>query len=61
VTEPVEEVDLLLRVPPHRMLVGQIEHELAHARAQLLGEVRCRGPDELVNVGESRLRHRSGA
>jgi len=43
------------------MLVRQVEHELAHTRAQLVGEVRRRWPDELVHVGEGRLRHRSGA
>jgi len=61
VPEPVEQLDLLLRVAAHRMLVGQVEDELAHARAQLVGEVRGGRPDELVDVGEGRLRHRSGA
>jgi hypothetical protein len=43
------------------MVVGQIHDELAHAGAELVSEVRRRRPDELVDVGEGRLRHRSGA
>ena len=59
--EPVEQLHLLLRVLPHRVLLGQVEDELTYARTQLVGEVRRRWPDELVDVGEGRLRHRSGA
>ena len=61
VPEPVEQLDLLLRVRAHRVLVRQVTHELAHARAELVREVRRRRPDELVDVGEGRLSHRSGA
>ena len=60
-SEPVEQLHLLLRVPAHRVLLGQVADELAHARAQLVREVRRRGPDEGVDVGEGRLGHRAKA
>ena len=38
------------RVLPHRVLLGQVERRAPHARAELVGEVRGRGPDERVDV-----------
>jgi len=58
VAEPVEQLDLLLAVATHRVILGKIADELAHARAQLVREVRRRGADEGVDVGEGRLGHR---
>ena len=48
--EPVEQLDLLLRVAPHVVVLRQPGDELADARAQLIGEVRRRRPDEGVDV-----------
>jgi hypothetical protein len=55
--EPVEQRDLLLPVTAHGMVRGQLADQLAHAGAQLVGEVwRC-GPDESVDVVRRRLGH----
>src|ERR1039457_186998 len=56
--QPVEQRHLLVRVEPHGMVVRQVDEELLDARAQLVREVRRRGPDEGVDVGEGRLGHR---
>ncbi len=48
--EAVEPLDLLLGVPPDLVRLGQAGDELAHARAELVREVRRRRPDEGVDV-----------
>jgi drug/metabolite transporter (DMT)-like permease len=58
VAEAVEQGDLLLGVAADRMGCVEAEHELAHPRAQLVGEVGRRRPDEGVDVGEGRLGHK---
>jgi hypothetical protein len=55
VTEAVEQLDLLLAVPPHRVIVGQLLDQLTDARSDLVREVRCRRPDERVDVLPGRL------
>jgi len=55
--ETVEELHLLLPVPAHRVVLRQVEHELVDARSELVGEVRGRGPDEGVDLGEGGLGH----
>jgi hypothetical protein len=58
VAEPVEERDLLVRVLAHLVLLRQVADELAHARAELVREVRSRRPDKGVDVGKGRFGHR---
>ena len=60
VTEPVEQLHLLLRVAPHLVVLGQVEHELLDAGAQLVGEVRRRRPDERVDLVDGGLSLRHG-
>src|SRR5262249_22597414 len=50
VAEPVEELDLLVRVATHVVALGEVGHELAEPCPQLVGEVRCGGADERVDV-----------
>ena len=59
--EAIEELHLLLAVAAHRVLGRQLFDELAHAGSQLVGEVRRRRSDELVDVVRGRLRHRREA
>ena len=56
--EPVEQLQLLLAIPPERVVLGQVLHEFLDPRAQLVREVRRRRPDECVNGLPGRLRHR---
>jgi hypothetical protein len=49
-TEAIEAVDLLLRVPTHVAALRQVGHELPHARANLIRAVGRRGADERVDV-----------
>jgi hypothetical protein len=55
VPEPVEHRDLLFAVAPHGVILRKILHELAHARANLIGEVGRSGADEGVDVGDRRF------
>jgi hypothetical protein len=59
--ESVEELHLLLAVPVHRVLGGEVSDELCDASSQLVREVRRRGPDEGVDVVDRRFSHRSRA
>src|SRR5262249_31423216 len=43
VAEAVEQLHPLLRVAPNVVVLWKVEHELADARAKLVGEVRSRG------------------
>ena len=56
--EPLEQLDLLLAVAPDRVVLGQAGDRLAHAGADLEGEMGRRGPDECVDVLDGRLGHR---
>ena len=56
--EVVEQPDLLLAEAPHGIVLGQAVDQLAHARAQLEGEVRRRRPDEGLDVVDGRVGHR---
>ena len=58
VAEPVEELGLLLGVAANLVVLRQVLDELEDARAQLVGEVRRRGPDDRVDVVLGRLGHR---
>ena len=55
VAEPVEPLHLLLGVPAHVVVGRQPVDELAHARPELVGEVRRRRPDEGVDVVAGRV------
>jgi hypothetical protein len=55
--EPVEQLHLLVGIPAHLVVFGEILHELVDAGAELVGEVRRRGSDERVHVVPGRLRH----
>jgi drug/metabolite transporter (DMT)-like permease len=55
VAEPVQQGHLLLAVRAHRIAVGQAGNQLVDAGPQLVSEVRRRGPDERVDVGDARL------
>jgi hypothetical protein len=55
VPETVEALHLLLRVPTNRIARGEVRDELLDARPDLVGEVRCRRPDEGVDVVACRL------
>ncbi len=59
--EGVEQLHLLLAVAADRMVGRQVLDQLADARAQLVGEVRRRGPDEGVDVADRRLCHAAEA
>ena len=48
--EPVEELHLLLAVPPHLVALWKILNQLAHACAQLVREVWSRRPYEPVDI-----------
>ena len=53
--EPVEQCHLLLRIAPDRVILGELLDQLTDTRANLVGEVRRRRPDEGVDVGDRRL------
>ena len=55
--ETVEELHLLLAVAPHGMVARQVLDELPYARAELVGEVRGRRPDESIDVVARGLDH----
>jgi hypothetical protein len=61
VPEPVEERHLLLAVAADRVVGRQVRDQLADAGAELVREVRRRGPDERVDVFDRRLGHRAEA
>jgi len=54
----VEQVQLRLPVAADRMVLREAVDQLAHARAQLVGEMRRRRTDELVDSLDDRVRHR---
>jgi Phosphotransferase enzyme family len=54
-SKAVEHRHLLLGVASHGVILGKIFHELSHARAQLVGELRRGRPGEGVDVGDRRL------
>ena len=56
-SEPIEPRDLFLRVLPHVVVVRKVRNELAHARTELVREVRRRRPDEGVDVVARGLGH----
>jgi drug/metabolite transporter (DMT)-like permease len=56
-TEPIEQLHLVLGVTPHRMVFREVDGQLANPRAELVGEVRRRRPDELVDRLSGRLGH----
>ena len=58
VAEPVEELGLLLGVAADLVVLGKVFDELEDAGAELVGEVRGRGPDDRVDVVPGRLGHR---
>lgn len=55
--EAVEQVDLPLGVAAHFVVFRKVDHELAHARAELVREVGSCRADELVDVFPRRLTH----
>jgi drug/metabolite transporter (DMT)-like permease len=55
VAEPVEQVDLLVRVTADAVVLRQPRDELADARPELVREVRRRGADEGVDVVARRV------
>jgi hypothetical protein len=55
--EAVEELHLLLAVSPSGMLGGEALDQLADARAELVGEMRRRRPDEPVDLLDCRVAH----
>jgi hypothetical protein len=55
--EPVEQLDLLLAVPPRRMILGESCDQLADTRAELVREVGCGRADELVDLLDDRVSH----
>ena len=57
-TEPVEELDLLLAVPPDRVVGRQVGNRLPHAGPDLVREVRRRRADEGVDGLEGGFGHR---
>ena len=59
--EAVEQLHLLLAVLAHRVVVGEVGHELTHPGSELIREVRRRGADEGVDVVSRRLDHRAQA
>ena len=61
VAEPDEQLDLLLAVPAYGVVGRQLADQLAHARAQLVGEMRRGWTDEGVDVVRRRLGHASKA
>jgi hypothetical protein len=56
-TEPVEQLQLLLAVPANGMIGRQVSDQLADAGSELIGEVGGRRPDEGVDVVDRRLGH----
>src|SRR5580765_6197904 len=52
--EPVEQLHLLDAVAAHRALLRQALDQLLDARADLVGEVGCRRPDEGVDLLDRR-------
>jgi hypothetical protein len=61
VAEPVEQLHLLLPVSAHGVVRGQLTDQLAHARAQLVGEMGSGGTDQGIDVVRRRLGHGSKA
>ena len=57
-TEPVEEIHLLLAVATRRVVCRQVLDQLADARSQLVGEVRRRRTDEPVDLLDEGVAHR---
>ena len=55
--ETIEQVQLLFPISASRMVFRKAIDQLAHARAQLIREVRRRGTDELVDLLDDRVRH----
>jgi hypothetical protein len=60
VSEAVEHRDLLLCIPPDRVILREVFDQLSDARADLVGEVRRRRPDEGFDVGNRRLASHCG-
>jgi hypothetical protein len=59
VSEPVEQLSLLLGVPSHVVILGQVLDELTEPRAKLVREVRRCRPDQRVDVVAGRFAHRA--
>src|SRR3989442_13310659 len=57
VAETVEQVHLLLAVAAGGMILRQLLDELPNARANLIGKVRRRRADELVDLLDHRVAH----
>ncbi len=55
--ETIEQVQLLFAVAASRVVFREAVDQLAHARSQLIREVRRRGTDELVDLLDDRVRH----
>ena len=57
-SQPVEQLELLLAVAPHRMVRREVLDQVLDAGPDLVGEVRRRRADEGVDVVDGRLHHR---
>ena len=56
-SEPIEELGPLLRIPANLVSGGEVLDELEHSGAQLVGEMRSRGADDRVHAVAGRLGH----
>jgi hypothetical protein len=55
--ETVEQLELLLTVTTSRVVLGEALDQLTHAGANLVGKVRSRRADQLVDLLDDRIGH----